>query len=389
VNVPISTPHPPRRDQYARPNCVEVDAAAIRHNIGELRRLAGPGTRLFIALKGNACGFDVAKAAAAVAAAGADALSTVDLGDALAIRDAGVDLPVLVYGGNLLTREVVTAIERFDLMLSLHDRSSAQSLARWRSKPITVFVEVNIGGERLGVDPDEAPQFVRRLSAQSGLTLGGVHAHMHVPDGAAGDEVVAWQFQRFTAVLRALEADGIEVPVRMIASSKTLVRTLQMNLNAIDPGHLAFGLMPTDSIAVAMDLRPAFRALKSHLIAVRRLAREQHLDRLPFPARAGMRFGVIPFGASDRLKQLGCGTVLVRSRRVSLLGPPSAEHARVDLTDVPDAEVGDEVVIIGRQGLAEITLDEVRRAQGNARSSDITRNIPSSIPRLYVEGGML
>ena len=274
-------------------------------------------------------------------------------------------------------------------MPSLHDQSSVESLARWRTRPVKVFVEVNVGGERLGVDLDEAPQFVRSVLALSGLTLEGVHAHMHVPDGAAGDELVTWQYQRFMAVLRALDADGVKVPVRMIASSKTLVRTVEMNLDAIDPGHLAFGLMPTDSIAVAMDLRLALRALKSQLVTVRRLARDEHIDRMPFPARAGMRFGVIPFGASDRFKQLHCGTVLVRGRRVSLLGPPSAEHARVDLTDVPDAEVGDEVVIIGRQGLAEITLDEVQRAQGGVRPSDITRSIPSTIPRHYVEGGAL
>src|SRR4029079_7995398 len=124
---------------------------------------------------------------------------------------------------------------------------------------------------------------------------------------------------------------------------------LEMNLDAIDPGHLAFGLMPTETGAVPMNLRPAFRALKSRLVTVRRLARDDHVDRLPFEGKPGLRFGVIPFGASDRLKQLNVGNVLVRGRRVPLLGAPSAEHARVDLTDVPDAEAGDEVVIIGRQ----------------------------------------
>jgi alanine racemase len=121
-------------------------------------------------------------------------------------------------------------------------------------------------------------------------------------------------------------------------------------------------------------------------VTVRRVAADARADRLPFPARAGMRFGVIPFGASDRLKQLTCGSVLVRGRRTPLLGSPAAEHARVDLTEVADAEVGDEVVIIGRQGTAEITLDEVCRAQGGVRPSDVTRNIPAGIPRHYIEG---
>jgi alanine racemase len=371
----------------ARPNCMEVDAPAIRHNIAELRRLAGTGTRLFIALKGNACGFDTANAAATAAAAGADALATVDLGDAVAMREAGVELPILLFGGNLLTRESVAAIEHFDLMPSVHDRYSLDALKKFRTRSVKVFVEVNVGGERLGLDVDDAPQFVREVVASPGLALEGVHAHMYVPDGAAGDALVHWEYERFLAVLRALETSGVKVPVRMIASSKTLVRTIDMNLDAIDPGHLAFGLLPTPTITVPMHLRLALRSLKSRLIAVRRVARDARLDRLPFTGREGMRFGVIPFGASDRLQQLTCGAVLVRGRRVPLLGSPAAEHARVDLTDVPDAEVGGEVVIIGRQGAAEITLDDVCRAQGGVRPSDVTRSIPAAIPRRYLEDG--
>jgi alanine racemase len=371
-------------DQHARPNRVDVDAAALRHNVGELRLLAGPRTRLFIALKGNACGFGVAQAAVTFAAAGADALATVDCADAVAIREAGVTLPILVYGGNLLTREVVEAIEHYGLMPSVHDAWSLEALARWHRAPVRTYVEVNVGGERLGVDTAEAPQFVRRVAGLPDVTLAGVHAHMHVPDGAAGDAVVAWQYRRFMAVLAELRRDGIDVPLRMIASSKTLVRTLEMNLDAIDPGHLAFGLRPTDLITVPMNLRPAFLALKSRLVAVRRFAREDFVDCQPFPGRSGMRFGVIPFGAADRLHRLNCGTVLVRGRRVPLLGAPSAEHARIDLSAVSDAEVGDEVVIIGRQDESEITLDEVRRAQGGVRESAITRDIPATIPRRYL-----
>ena len=381
----MAVPAPAQHLQFARPNWMEVDAAAISHNIGELRRLAGAGTRLFITLKGNACGFDTAKAAATAVAAGADAVATVDLGDAIAIRDVGLLAPLLLFGGNLLTHDVVAAIERFGIMPSLHDRHSLESLIKWRTRPVKVFVEVNVGGERLGVDVGEVLRFVHEVASTPGLALEGVHAHMYVPDGPDGDALVQWQYERFTAVLREIESQGIDVPVRMIASSKTLVRTVDMNLDAIDPGHLAFGLLPTPSIAVVMDLRPAFRSLKSRLVTVRKVTRDRDLDRMPFPARHGMRFGVIPFGASDRLKQLTCGSVLVRGRRVPLLGSPAAEHARMDLTDVPDAEVGDEVVIIGRQESTEITLDEVCRAQGGVRPSDITRAIPAGIPRRYTE----
>lgn len=369
---------------HARPNWVEVDGSAVADNVRALRRLAGPGVRLFAALKGNACGFGVAEAAGVIAAAGADALSTVDLADAIRIREHGVRLPVLLYGGNLPSAETVRAVQRYDLTPTFHDRHSAEGFLRFADAPLRAFVEVNVGGERLGVDPADVLAFVRWLAGMPGLEIGGIYAHMHVPTGDGADEIVHWQFARFRSVLADLDAAGLGIPIRMTASSKTLALVRGMNLNAIDPGHLLFGLDPGGVNNVDVGVRLALVALKSRLIAVRAFTRPEHLDHAPFPLREGLRFGVIPMGSSDGLKALNAGKVLVRGRRVDLLGSPAAEHARVDLTDVPDAEVGDEVVIIGRQGDEVISLENVQHCQGGVRASDITRKIPVPIPRRYL-----
>ena len=373
------------RTAHARPNWVEVDGAAVADNVRALCRLAGPGVRLFAALKGNACGFGVAEAARVIAAAGADALSTVDLKDAIRIRGHGVGLPMLVYGGNLPCAETVRAFQHYDLTPTFHDRHSAEGFLRFADAPLRAFVEVNVGGERLGVDPGEVLPYVRWLAGMPRLEIGGIYAHMHVPAGDGGEEVVRWQFARFQSVLANLDAAGFEIPIRMTASSKTLVLLRGMYLNAIDPGHLLFGLDPGGVTNIDVGVRPALLALKSRLIAVRAFTRPEHLDHAPFPLRDGLRFGVIPMGSSDGLKALHGGKVLVRGRPVALLGSPAAEHARVDLTDVPDAEVGDEVVIIGRQGDAVISLEDVQQHQGGVRASDITRRIPAFIPRRYLE----
>ena len=371
---------------YGRPNWMEVDGAAIAHNVRVLRRLVGPDIKIFAALKGNACGFGLTEAARAVAAAGADALATVDLGDAVRIRKDGVRLPFLLYGGNLPTAETVWASLAYDLTPTFHDRDSAESFLRLADAPHRAFVEVNVGGERFGVDPDNALAFVRWLIGFPRLEIAGIYAHMHVPSSEVAEEVVSWQFERFQSVLRALESNGIVIPIRMTASSKTLLLVRGMHLSAIDPGHLVFGLDPGGLTKVPLDVRSALVALKSRLVSVRALARTEFLDHPPFPVREGLRFGVIPMGSSDGLNALHCGQVLVRGRRVDLLGSPSAEHARVDLTGIPDARAGDEVAIIGRQGDEVISLDEVQRHQGGVRASDITRRIPASIPRRYLDG---
>ena len=190
--------------QFARPNWIEVDLAAIPHNIGVIRRLVGPETRIFTTLKANGYGFGLLKAAQAVAAAGADAISLVALDDAVRVRQHGIGLPILVFGGNLVTGETVEAARRFDLILTVHDQRSAAVVAEAAGAPIKVFVEVNTGGERLGVAPAETLDVVRRLTDRPGVEVGGVYTHPGVPSGEGAVECVEWQYDRFLSALGEL-----------------------------------------------------------------------------------------------------------------------------------------------------------------------------------------
>ncbi|MBV9521519.1 MAG: hypothetical protein JO010_01920, partial [Alphaproteobacteria bacterium] len=123
--------------------------------------------------------------------------------------------------------------------------------------------------------------------------------------------------------------------------------------------------------------------LSSRLIHLRVIERSAFLAQAPFPVRTGMRMGIIPIGSADGMAQLHCGEVLVRGRRAPLLGNPSLEHTRIDLSQVPDAQTGDEIVIIGAQGAASITPDEVVAYQKHARIADLAMAIRPSIPRRY------
>src|SRR4029077_14841864 len=130
-------------------------------------------------------------------------------------------------------------------------------------------------------------------------------------------------------------------------------------LNAVDPGRMLYGItFPGEPAPV--PLRPVFHALVTRVIALKELTpRERFAEQAPFPVTAPLRLGIIPVGLADGLAWLHAGRVLVRGRAVPILTGPNLEHTRIDLTSVPDARVGDEVVIIGRQGDAEITIAEV------------------------------
>jgi len=159
-----------------------------------------------------------------------------------------------------------------------------------------------------------------------------------------------------------LEEAGIQVPVKLAASSPFVAFHPEMHLNAVDPGLLIFGLHAGQGNNGVLKLMPAMQALKTRIVQVREARpRARFADEALFDSDSGVRFGFLALGWGDVLHR-GYGSggpALVRGVRTAILGPVHYEHCRVDLSSVPQAQVGDEVVLLGRQDEETITVDEV------------------------------
>jgi alanine racemase len=371
--------------RLGRPNRFEIDLDAIEHNAGVLRALVGPGLWIFAAVKGDAYGYGMVEVARAALAGGANGVSLVSVADAVKLRRQGVSAPVLLYPGTLPDAHVAAAVERYDFMPTVMDLDAARLYSSRRHPPRKVFVKVDVGLERLGVAPERAVEFVTAVAATPGVTVEGVYAHMHRPDGPGATPYLEWQFGRFQSVLAHLRHAGLHIPLSMTASTSVLqASTSAMTLNAIDPGLLFLGLDARGPGLGDVGLRPAFVALKTRLVQVKDVGRTEFRDHAPFPITGPLRMGVIPIGRCDGMDGISCGQVLVKGVRANLLGSPNTEHTRVDLTHVPGAAVGDEVVLIGRQGAGEITPDEVARKRGVSSAGMVALGIRHSVPRIYL-----
>jgi len=172
----------------------------------------------------------------------------------------------------------------------------------------------------------------------------------------------------------------------LLAASPFVLRFPQTYLNAVDPGRMLYGItFPGETSPI--PLRPTLRALTTRVIALKELTPREHFAELaPFPVTAPMRLGVIPIGSADGLSWLHAGRVLVRGRAVPIVADPSLEHTRIDLSEVPESRVGDEVVIIGRQGDAEITAAEVAQSHGLGLHH-IATTVGPRVARVYLAGG--
>ena len=344
-----------------RPTTLEIDLDAAADNLRAVRQLVGPSRAIFAVVKADGYGYGAAEMGAVFARTGADWLAVADLAEGVRLRARGLTLPILVYP-NSLPAAAPEAL-RHQLVPTLVDLEAARAYAQAATGPCPVFVKVDVGLERLGVPAEQAVKTILAMLELPHLTLAGLCAHPHAEVG--GDPAYAdWQAGRFTAVIDELEARGVRVPVRLLAASPFVLRFPHTYLNAVDPGRMLYGItFPGETPPV--PLRPALVALATRVIALKELApRERFAEQAPFPVTGPMRLGVVPMGTADGLRLLHAGRVLVRGRSVPLIGSPSLEHTRVDLTTVPDAAVGDEVIIIGRQGDAAITPAEVAAHQG-------------------------
>ncbi|HZS84966.1 MAG TPA: alanine racemase [Stellaceae bacterium] len=379
---PDMTEDMPPQD-HRRPNCFEIDLGAIAQYATNIRRLVGDRVAVFAALKCNAYGFGLVPVARTIIAAGGDGIAVVDRANAIALRQAGITAPILVYPGSLATAEAVAACERFDLIPSFTDLDSAALYSRLAGKPLNVAVKIDIGQERLGFPAEMAAEAIATIARMPRLALHIVHAHPNVPSPPS-PAYLDWQLGRFEAVCRKLEGLGLAPPLRMLASSKILAMAPRLALDAVDPGQMFFGPFRKAGDVPWPTERQPFKALSSRLIHVRAVDRNAFLAEAPFPIRPGMRMGVIPIGSADGMAQLHCGAVLVRGRRAPIIGSPSLEHTRIDLTALPEAQQGDEVVIIGEQAGERITPDEVVAHQHHARIADLAMAVRPSIPRHYL-----
>ena len=378
----MTMPGAPRTNRYARPNTFEIDLGAVAACVRQIRERIGPAVRFFATLKSNAYGYGLLPVAKTVIAAGADALSLVSLDDAINLRRAGIGVPILVYAGTVPDKSIVRAVEKYVLIPTLHSDESLAAYSRFATREIDVAVKIDAGQERIGIPVEQALAFIKSVVRQPRLRMHVINTHPGVPARGRIAECLDWQYRRFVAVCDELEQAGIRVPFKAAASSKVLRMTgRSMMLNAVDPGAALFS--PLEPGEAAAGCQP-FRSLKTRLIQARKVFRAEFRDEAAFKITPGMRIGIVPIGYSDGVHRLHCGEVLVRGERVKILGAPSLEYTRIDLTRTPAATVGDEVVIVGRQAANRISPEEVAQKQSAARVSDLALEVRPTIARVYL-----
>lgn len=375
------SPHLPDIEASAlRGSWYEIDLGAIRSNYRELRRNLPPNVKIYACLKRNGYGCGAPAVATALAGEGADGFAVSSLLDASSIRRAGITLPVLLYPGAPPTAGAMVAA--LDLTVTV---SSIAELQQWRSAmtKVRAFIKVDLGFCRAGATPFEAGRLLVAAHSCADVQVDGVYAHMSELPSSLPSAVVD-QFTRMQAILRIAESEGVRPAVAMMSSTEGVLTHPEMDFDAVDPGALFIGLPETQEPVRRLRLRPALKSICATLVAVKRL--DASLGPIPEISgfKPGMTLGVIGMGWGDGLpRDVPIGAeAIIRGRRARLLAPTHLEHLRIDLTEVPEARFGDQVVLLGHQGDQHITHEELAGLWGTDLIGLYAR-LRDHIPRIY------
>lgn len=331
---------------------VEIDLAAVRSNVRVLRELAG-SAEFGAVVKANGYGLGAPEVARAALSAGADRLCVFSLDEAEALRQAGIGARVLVLGP-IPSADADRAV-RLEVAATVTRPETARSLAAAASvRPFPVHVKIDTGMYRLGAPRETANALIDLVRRQPELELEGFYTHFPNADLEDGTDTQ----RRLSVFLRAAEAAG--APLRHVANTATLLRFPQMALDLVRVGAGLYGFgVGAAAGPAAQSLRPVVR-WQAQVVQIHDVAAGESVSYGgAWTAPAAARVGVAAVGYADgfRRRLSNRAAMLVRGRRVPVVGTVCMDLTLIDLSDLPDAAVGDTATLIGVDGEAEITIE--------------------------------
>ena len=374
----------------------EIDLAAIAHNVRELRRITRPSARMMAVVKADGYGHGAEAVARTALANGADMLAVARVDEGVRLRQAGFDSPILVMGptfpefaDDIIDNDLIQGVTSLEATCGLAARAVA------RQTVIPIHLKVDSGMGRLGLLPDcgdpgrdrglPPVAEVRALAALTGLRLEGIFTHFAAAD-ESDKSFAALQLDIFTHFLDQLSRAGVDSGMRHAANSAGVIDLPPSHLDAVRPGIALYGLYPSRAVDChKVDLRPAL-TLKTRILQVKEVP-------AGFPVSYGMtwkapratRIATVAAGYADGIqRQLSNrGQMLVRGVKVPIAGRVCMDLIMLDVGAVEGVTAGDEAVIIGRQGDAEISADDVADLLGTINYEVVFTNL-TRVPRRYI-----
>ena len=369
---------------------IEIDLDAIAQNVRNIKKLIGEKKELMAVVKGNGYGHDILEISSIVLKNGATRLAVARLEEGIFLRKAGIAVPILVLG--LTLEQQVKLLVSYNITPTVCKYETIEKLSKFavkEDKTAKVHIKVDTGMGRIGIFPNHVLDFVKKVKAFKNIEIEGIFTHFSVADEKDKAYTEA-QFKKFMEVLTILEKEGIKIPVKHVGNSATLLDFPHMWLDLVRPGISIYGLYPSTEVQKTVKLIPA-HSFKTRIIFLKELPVGECISygRTYTTTKRRTKVASLPVGYADGYNRLlsNQGEVLVRGRRFLIIGRVCMDQTMIDVTNLPQVEVGDEVVLWGRQGQEEITVEEIAEKIGTINYEIVHMPDKERVPKLFIKDG--
>lgn len=350
----------------------EVDLGAIRHNLTKIKEHIGK--KLLVVIKANAYGHGAIKVAHAASSI-ADYFAVATIEEAIALREEGITKPILILG--YVSPEYFGELVKYNIEQTIFDYESALLLAKHGGK---AHIAVDTGMGRIGFAPTkESVETIKRIAALDGIKIEGLFTHFATAD-EKDKSFSNEQFKLFSDFARALEAEGVHIPIKHVANSAAIIDLPHMGLDMVRCGIITYGLKPSSDVA-DICIKPALK-LKSHVVYVKTV-----------PAGTSVSYGrthvteserviaTIPVGYADGYPRAlsNRGRVTINGCYAPIVGRVCMDQFMVDVTDIPNVKVGDTVGLIDEM----VPCEEIAALEGTINYETVCK-ISDRVPRIYI-----
>lgn len=366
----------------------KVDLNAIYHNLLEVRRKLPKDTKLMVIIKADAYGHGAVPIAKTFVNSGIiDAYGVAIIEEAIELREAGITTPILILG--------YTPKEQYDLVVS-HDVTQtvfqyemAEALSKEalrQGKTAKIHIKIDTGMNRIGFkDTLESLEEIKRISKLPNLEIEGVFSHF-----ARADETdktsTKQQLKRFIHFIELLEKEELTIPVKHIANSAGIIEFPQAYFNMVRCGIATYGIYPSDEVNREIPLIPAME-LKTHVIYVKDVESGEGISYgATYVTDQVRKIATIPVGYADGYSRnlSNHGKVIIHGKYAPIVGRICMDQFMVDVTDIEDVKQGDCVTLLGRDGEAYISAEELAE-WSHSFAYELVCTVGKRIPRVYIE----
>lgn len=370
------------RDRYS--SWVEVDLDALHNNVRWLA--AHTSTQLMVIVKANGYGHGADSVARTVLRAGASWCGVARIDEALTLRRAGVECPILILGFTPPGRLEEGIVEGLSFTVWTAEQAhAAEQAARRAGKEAKIHLKVDTGMGRIGAQPADVLDLARLIFTTPELCFEGVFSHFAKADDEDPTLTDA-QLTLFNEVVQALAENGLRPPLVHVANSVSALTRTDVHFDLVRAGITVYGLQPASWLVLPHQLKPTL-TWNSQLSHVKRVAPGAGLSYGHLYKTTDWELiGTLPVGYADGLRRNAPNEVLVKGIRCPVVGRVCMDQCLVQLDKVPDAKPGDRVVLLGAAGQERIAAEEIAD-RWNSINYDVVTSIGARVPRLYTGQG--